>query len=171
MDTRIPHFDGQKDFLAFLRFLDNREEYERYMTILDERIIKFTEAVTSYGKTKDIERLHHDAELLVVRAESAFTKREETLVSGEAAFKQSMAEKTKALAEKESVMQQRLNERDKGLLARQATLQEREHAINTREADADRKTSAAGEAGQAAQDAKREADEMVARLKAAMPNG
>ena len=171
MDIRIPHFDGQKDFLAFINFLDNREEYERYMATLDKKIAKFTEATASYGKAKDINRLHEEAELLALRAQGAFTEREKKLEAGEVAFKKSMAEQTKALADKESVMQQRLNTKGAALRDRQVALQGREVAVGEREATAQEMHNAAMETKQAAQEVKREADDMVARMKAAMPHG
>lgn len=167
MDTRLPYFDGQKDFHAYNRFLDNREDYIAYDKRLSERIAAFVKVVKAYGKIKDIDRLHEEAELLAVRAKSAFTEREETLVAGEAAFKKKMAEKTKALAEKESVMQQRLNTKDAALVDRQVALQDREAAVGEREAVAQTMHATAEEVTQAAQEAKQEADAMVARMKAA----
>ncbi len=167
MDTRLPYFDGQKDFLAFVRFLDNRKEYERYMGVLDKRIAAFAKETNDYGKNKDIDRLHEEAELLALRAQSAFTEREETLKSGETAFKKSMADQCKALADKEAVMQERLNVKDAALRDRQVALQDREAAIGEREAAAQTMYDSAEKAHQASLGAEREADEMVKRMKAA----
>ncbi len=167
MDTRVPHFDGQKDFLAFLRFLDNRKEFEAYIKQLDTKIAAFVKAVKLYGKAKEIDRLHGEAELLAVRARSAFVEREDKLVAGEAAFKSTMAEQTKALTEKESVMQQRLNVKDGAIVARQVDLQDREKAIGEREVAAQEKYEAAEKAIQEAREVQQAADATTARMKAA----
>ncbi len=164
MDTRLPYFDGQKDFLAYIHFLGNRKEYAAYDKKLSEKIAKFAAAIKTYGKIKEIDRLHEEAELLVLRGKSAFTEREETLVAGEAAFKKTMAEQTKALAEKERVMQGRLNVQSTKLRDRQMALQDREEVVGGREAAAQSMHVKAKEAQQAAQEAKREADDMVARM-------
>ena len=167
MDTRMPYFDGQKDFWALLRFYDNREEYAAYDKKLTQLIAQFKKATESYGKTKAIDRLHEEAELLALRAQGAFTEREKKLKAGEVALEKKTAEQTKALADKESVMQQRLNAKDAALRDRQVALQDREKAIGEREGTAQGMHAAAKEAKQAAQEAKREADDVVKRIKAA----
>ncbi len=167
MDTRVPHFDGQKDFLAFLRFLDNRKEFEAYIKQLDTKIAAFVKAVAVYGKAKDIENLHHDAELVAVRAESAFAEREKHLEAGETALAKDRAEAAatweKYGREAETSHQEATQANEataEALKLREAEVGKRENAIMARE-------KRAQEAQAAAEGAKKGSDDMVARMKAA----
>ncbi len=167
MDTRVPHFDGQKDFLAFIQFLGNRKEFEAYNKTLDTKIAAFKEAVKIYGKAKEIEALHHDAELLGHRAQSAFGEREGKLKAGEAALAKDKAE-TAATWEKygheAEASHREATQANEGTAAalkvREAEVGKRENAIVAREKRAEKAQEAAGVA-------KSEADAMVARMKAA----
>jgi len=167
MDTRIPHFDGQKDFLAFLRFLDNRKEFESYIKQLDTKIAAFVKATKLYGKAKDIDNLHHDAELLAQRAQSAFGEREGKLKAGEEALLHTTtatwAELDKSKREAEESQRKsakKLQTTAEALKLREAEVGKRENAIMARE-------KRAQTAQEAAQKAKKAADAMVARMKAA----
>ena len=167
MDTRLPYFDGQKDFLAFLRFLDNRKEYKAYDKKLSGRIMAFNKAVEVYGKAQDIEKLHHDAELIAVRAESAFAEREvklkageETLAAGTTTTAAAWEKHGRGVEASDLKRAQELDSTAKTLKAREAEVGKRENAIAARERRAEK-------AQEAAQGAKQEADAMVVRMKAA----
>lgn len=167
MDTRLPYFDGQKDFQVYLRFLDNRKEFDAYDKKLSERIAAFNKAVKLYGKAKDIEKLHEQAELLAVRAEGAFTEREETLKTGEAKFKKASALRLTKL----DVLEQKATEKQRlaglAIQATTAALDAREVEVGKRENAIMAREKRAQEAQEAAQGAKDEADAMVGRMKAA----
>lgn len=167
MDTRIPHFDGQKDFQVYIRFLDNRKEFEAYDKQLSTKIAAFVKATKLYGKAKNIENLHHDAELLAQRAQSAFGEREGKLKTGEETLARETTASRAELAEfkreaEESQRQgvKKMRDTAAALKAREAEVGKRENAIMARE-------NRAQEAQEAAQKATQEADAMVARMKAA----
>lgn len=168
MDTRLPYFDGQKDLLSYIRFLDNRKEFDGYMKVLDKKIAEFAKACALYGKAKEIEKKHLEAELWAKRAEAEFAEREEKLKTDEAAFKKTVTDKTAALTETESVMQQRNNAKGKTLREREVAVQEREKAIGEREGMASRKYEEALKAQQTSKKAKQEADALAERMRASM---
>ncbi len=169
MDTRLPHSPGRDDFASYVRFLDNRKEFDRYVALLDKKIIEFMDAVALYGKAKDIGRLHASAAAMQQQAQDAFTEREEKLATDEAAFKRMAADKETQLAATETTMQDRHNTKATALRDREVSLQDREAAIGAREAEATRKTAAAERAKEAAKDAKRAAEQTVRNMQAVMP--
>lgn len=171
MDIRIPHFDGQKDFLAFLRFLDNRKVFEGYIKQLDTKIAAFVKASAVYGKAKDIEKKHEEAELWARRAEHDYAEREEKLVAGLKAWALTRKEERAKLNDREAEIEMEwrkaknsLAVRDEALKALEADVVKREETIGAREKRTEK-------AQKAAVEAKHVANQMVARMKAAMPNG
>lgn len=167
MDTRLPHFDGQKDFMAFLRFLDNREEFKGYIQTLDTKIAAFLDAAKFYGKADEIEAKHEEAEAWLLKAKVDFTSREVTLLAGEKAL-------AKELREHRAKMRDRTIEVERASLAGTRDLKAREAAVEAREAEVAKLEALVAKAEKAAQketeaavEAKRAADEMVARMKAA----
>lgn len=166
MDTRIPHFDGRDDFGKFVRFLDNRKEFDRYVALLDKKIAAFMEAVSLYGKAKDIEGLHVEAKARVNDADTAFAAREKALNMAETEFDSAKAEKTVELAERATAIQ---NDQTKRCMqAREDAVEGREFAIDEREAEAATMKLDAERAQEAAVGAKQAADDMVARMQTAV---
>ena len=167
MDTRVPHLPGREDFFSFVRFLDNRKEFEKYVKVLDEKVAKFVKATETYGKAKDIERLHREAETLALRAQGAFEDRENKLAAGEEAFQAEVAEKQQTLAKAENDMKVRLRDQGGVLHARDLAIQGREKSIAAREVAAQKMKEVAAATQKAAQEAKRAAEDMMVRMKAA----
>ena len=171
MDTRLPHCPGRDDFASYVRFLDNRKEFDRYVGLLDKKIIEFMDAVKLYGKAKDIERLHSSAEAIQQQAQDAFEGRESVLKKAELEFKQTVADETKALSDTETAMQERHNVKGRELRDRELAVQERERVIDEREAAAAQMLAHAERAKETAKKAKRAADDVVKNMQAAMPAG
>ena len=167
MDTRIPHFDGQKDFMAFLRFLDNRKVYDGYIKQLDTKIVAFVKAATLYGKAKDIEKKHEEAELWAKRAEHDYAEREERLTAGEKALIDETRERRAKMKNRETEIEQVLQTGAHALTDREVSLKALEAEVNKREELVTKVEKAADRATQAAVEAKRAADDMVVRMKAA----
>lgn len=167
MDIRIPHFDSQKDFMAFLRFLDNRKEYEAYMKQLDTKIAAFVKAAKLYGKAKDIEKKHEEAELWAKRAEHDYAEREERLTAGEKALIDETRERRAKMKNRETQIEQMLQTGAHALTSREVSLKALEAEVNKREELVAKTEKAADKATQAAVKARRAADDMVTRMKAA----
>ncbi len=168
MDTRLPYFEGQKDFMGMLRFLDNRKAYAGYMNGLDEKITKFMAAAKLYGKAKDIEKLHEDAELWVKRAEFDYGEREKKLVAGEKALAAEVTEKRAKLEERERAGEKHLRESSNSVKARETAVQAREDEVGNLEQVAAKAEMIAQAKALGAVEAKREAEAMVARMKVAV---
>ena len=167
MDTRIPYFEGQKDFLAFLRFLDNRKEFDGYIKTLDTKIAAFLKAAKLYGKAKDIEKKHEEAELWVKRAEFDYGERGKKLVEGEKTLAEDDRMKRAVLLD----IEQRAETARRKLVGEQkdlaATLKAREAEVGKRENAILARENRAQEAQEAAEGATQAADAMVVRMQAA----
>lgn len=168
MDTRVPYFDGQRDFLAFARFLDNREEYAGYMKKLDERVAKLLDAAKLYGKAKDIEKKHEVAELWAKRAESDYGERGKKLAASEKSLAKEFREGHAKLKERETKVETLLREGNKALKVREAGMKALEDEVGGRERAAVKMEAAAQKKSEAAIAAKREADDMVKRMQVAV---
>ncbi len=168
MDTRVPHLPGREDFFAFVRFLDNRKEFEKYVKVLDERTAAFLKATETYGKGKDIERLHAQAESLALRAQGAFEDRENKLVNGEKNLAKDDKEKRAVLLDIEQRAQSVHRKRDGELRVREAAVKVREDEVGNLEQVAAKAETVAQAKALGAVEAKREADAMVERMKVAV---
>ncbi len=166
MDTRLPYFDGQKDFLAFVRFLDNRKEFNAYDKKLSEQIAKFLDAAKLYGKAKDIERKHAEAELWEKRAEHDYAEREEKLVAGEKNLAKESREKRAKLEKREAEIEGLLRTGNNDLKARAEACAAREDELAKLEQVVTKAEKTAERKHKAAEGAKREADDLVKRMKA-----
>ena len=159
MDTRLPYFEGQKDCMAFMRFIDNRKEYDRYMKALDTKVAAFFEAVKVYGKAKEIEGKHEEAELWLAKCQGDFAKREAALLAGESALVKELREHRAKMKNREVDLEQAAattgrdqTVREVALSAREAGLEKREQAITGIEQAAEKRSQAAVEAKRAAED-------------------
>ena len=168
MDTRLPYSEGQKEFMAFLRFLDNRKEYAGYMKGLDEKIAKFMAAAKLYGKIAEIEKKHAEAELWAERAEHDYAEREEKLVAGEKKLAKDDKEKRAVLLDTEQRAQSAHRKRDGELKARETAVKVREDEVGNLEQVAAKAETVAQAKALGAVEAKKEADAMVARMKVAV---
>ncbi len=168
MDTRIPHFDGQKDFLAFLRFLDDRKVFEGYIKQLDTKIAAFVKAAKLYGKAKDIEKLHEEAELWAKRAEHDYAEREKTLIAGEKALANETRDRRAKMKNRETDIEQALVATKRDQASREETLKAREGEVGKRENAILAREKRAEQVQEAAQKAKQAADAMVKRMEAAV---
>jgi uncharacterized protein involved in exopolysaccharide biosynthesis len=171
MDTRLPYFDGQKDFMAFLRFLDNRKEYVGYIKQLDTKVAAFVKAAKLYGKAQEIEGKHEEAELWLQKAKAAFGTREATLLAGEDSLDKETRLRRAKMKNREVDVERALLAGTRDLKAREASLKAREGEVAKLEAVVAKAEQAAQKKSEAAVEAKRAADDMVARMKAAMPDG
>lgn len=167
MDTRIPHFDGQKDFMAFLRFLDNRKEYEGYIKQLDTKIAAFVKASEIYGKALEIEGKHEEADLWLQKAKKDFGTREEKLLTGEKALAKELLEHRAKMKNREVDIERVLLDGTRDLKARGEALKAREAELAKLEAVVAKSEKAVQKKTEAALEATRTADDMVARMKAA----
>ncbi len=167
MDTRLPYFDGQKDYHAYVRFLDNRKEYDAYDKKLSEHIAKFLKAAALYGKAKEIEGLHAKAETLALRAQGAFEEREIKLVAGEKALVKELLEHRAKMKNREVDVEQVLLKGTREQKARQAAVKAREDELAKLEVIVAKAEQAVQKKTEAAVEAKRAADDMVKRMKAA----
>jgi hypothetical protein len=167
MDTRLPYFEGQKDFLAFLRFLDNRKEYDAYDKKLSEHIAKFLDAAKLYGKAREIEGKHEEADLWLQKAKTDFGTREEKLLAGEKALAKELREHRAKMKNREVDIERVLFEGTRDQRARGEALNAREAEVAKLEAVVAKAEQAAQKKTEAAVEAKRVADDMVKRMKAA----
>ena len=171
MDTRIPYFDGQKDLMAFLRFLDNRKEYAGYIKTLDTKTAAFLKAAKLYGKALEIERKYEEAEAWLQKARADFGPREEKLLDGEKVLATELREGRAKLKERETEVEKFLRQGTADMKARQTAVRAREGEVGKLEQMAAQAAQAAQKKSDAAVGAKREADDMVARMKAAALTG
>ena len=167
MDTRLPYFDGQKDYQAYVRFLDNRKEYDAYDKKLSEHIAKFLKAAALYGKAQEIQGLHAEAAAWLSKAKADFSSREETLLAGEKLLVTELREHRAKMKNREVDVDQVLLAGTRDLKARQATLEAREAEVAKLEAVVAKAEKAVLKKAEAAVEAKRGADAMVVRMKAA----
>ena len=167
MDTRLPYFDGQKDFMAFLRFLDNRKEFAGYIKTLDTKVAAFLKAAALYGKAQEIEGKHEEAELWLQKAKADFGTREEKLLAGEKALAKELREHRAKMKNREVDVERTLLAGTRDLKARGASLKAHEAEVAKLEAVVAKAEQAAQKKSEAAVGAKREADEMVERMRAA----
>ena len=167
MDTRVPYFDGQKDYQAYIRFLDNRKEYDAYDKKLSERIAKFLKAAKLYGKALEIEGKHEEAELWLKKAKADFGMREEKLLGGEKALAKELREHRAKMQNRETDIEQVLLTGTRDLKARETAVKAREDEVGKLEQAAAKAERAAQRKSEAAVEAMRGADAMVARMKAA----
>ena len=167
MDTRIPYFDGQKDFMAFVRFLDNRKEFERYIKHLDTKIATFVKASKIYGKALEIEGKHEEAELWLQKAKADFGTREEKLLVGEKSLVKELRDQRAKMKNRETDIEQVLLTGTRDLKARETAVKAREDEVGKLEQAAAKAERAAQRKSEAAVEAMRGADAMVARMKAA----
>ena len=167
MDTRLPYFDGQKDYQAYVRFLDNRKEYDAYDKKLSEHIAKFLAAAKLYGKAKEIEGKHEEAEAWLQKAKADFGTREEKLLTGEKALVKELLEHRAKMKNREVDVEQTLLEGTRTQKAHGASLKAREAEVAKLEAVVAKAEQAAQKKAEAAVEAKRVADDMVVRMKAA----
>ncbi len=168
MDTRLPYFEGQKDFMGMLRFLDNRKAYAGYMKNLDEKITKFMAAARLYGKIAEIEQKHADADLWAKRAEHDYAEREEKLVAGEEKLAKDDKEKRAVLLDIEQRAQSVHRTRDGELRARETAVKAREDEVGNLEQVAAKAGTVAQAKALGAVEAKKEADAMVQRMRVAV---
>lgn len=166
MDTRLPYFDGQKDFLAFVRFLDNRRAFAGYIEQLDIKVAAFLDAAKLYGKAKEIEQKHAAAELWVKRAEFDYGERAKKLVSGEKDLAKETREKRAELKEREAEIEAILRQGNIDLQARADAVKLSEAEVAQLEQVVTRAEKAAEKKHKAAEEAKEAADAMVKRMKA-----
>lgn len=163
-DAKLPPIVGQKDFMIFLRFLDNRKQYIGYMKKLDDRIAEFEAASALYGKAKEIEKTHENAKLWERRAEYDYGEREKKLIADEEASVKSDKDRravlldieTRATATRDKLAKE-LKAITASVDARETEVAKRENAIVARETRADKKLTEARET-------KKTADTMIARL-------
>ena len=175
MNTRLPPSPGEHDFHAFIRFLagytDKKSEFRKQADQYFERLAKataeFREAAALYGKGKDIERLNGLAEAWEEKARSEFGTREEKLVAGERALVTETRERRAKLKNREIEIEQVLVKGNHELTRRDVALKASEAEMGKREQAAEQATAKAQEAHEAALEAKRAADGMVQRMKAA----
>ena len=167
MDTRPPYFDGQKDFMAFLRFLDNRKEYAGYIKTLDTKVAAFLKAAALYGKGQEIEGKHEEAEAWLQKAKVDFDTREENLLAGEKALAKELREHRAKMKNREVDVERTLLAGTRDLKARDTACKAREGEVAKLEAVVAKAEQAVQKKSEAAVEAKRAADDMVARMKAA----
>jgi hypothetical protein len=167
MDTRLPYFDGQKDYHAYVRFLDNRKEYDAYDKKLSEHIAKFLAAAKLYGKAKEIEGKHEEAELWLQKAKADFGTREEKLLAGEKSLAKELREHRAKMKNREVDVERALLAGTRDLKAREVSLKAGEVEVAKLEAVVAKAEQAAQKKSEAAVEAKNAADDMVARMKAA----
>jgi hypothetical protein len=168
MDTRLPYFDGQKDYHAYVRFLDNRKEYDAYDKKLSEHIAKFLAAAKLYGKAQEIEGKHEEAELWLQKAKAGFGTREEKLLAGEKALATELREHRAKMKNREVDIERVLLAGTRDQKARVASLRVREAEVAELEAVVAKAEQAAQKKSEAVLEAKGTADAMVKRMKAAM---
>ncbi len=164
MDTRVPYFDGQKDFLAFVRFLDNRKEFAGYIKQLDTKVAAFLKAAKLYGKAQEIEGKHEEAEAWLQKAKTNFGTREEKLLAGEKSLAKELLEHRAKMKNREVDVERALLAGTRDLKAREASLKAREAEVAKLEAVVAKAEQAVQKKTEAAVKAKREADDMVARM-------
>lgn len=169
MDTRLPHFQGREDHISYLRFLDNRTQYDRYHDLLGKKIAEFLKAAELYGKAKAIEKMHDEAAAIVERANKEFADREQALKVGESALKAATAKQRQALVDREHKLRDDFEAKDAAMRAREEAIVPREKDVAEREAAAERIKDAAETARLVALDAKRAADADIARVRASLP--
>jgi hypothetical protein len=167
MDTRLPYFDGQKDFMAFLRFLDNRKEYAGYIKQLDTKTATFLKAAKLYGKAQEIEGKHEEAEAWLQKAKEDFGTREATLLASEDSLDKETRLRRAKMKNREVDVERTLLEGTRDLKARVAACKAREAEVAKLEAVVAKAEQAAQKKSEAAVEAKRAADDMVKRMKAA----
>ncbi len=168
MDTRLPYFEGQRDFVTFVRFLDNQPEFQRYLKVLDERVAKFMKAAEVYGKAQDIGRLHAEAETTALRAQGAFEKREKELVAGEEALVKATSEKHAELNKREDEIRALLSSGKGAVKVREEDVKAREDKVSGIEAAAAKAEEAAQKRSEAAVVAKKRVDAVLQRMKVAV---
>ncbi len=163
-ELKLPPVVGQKDFMIFLRFLDNRKQYTDYMKKLDDRIERFEAASSLYGKAAEIEKTHASAKLWEQRAEYDYGERGKKTESDEAALVVSTQKSRAKIADAEKATEEALGDKRNELSklkvvldGREIAVGKRENAIVAREARADKKYDAAMET-------KRAADKLLERL-------
>ena len=169
MDTRVPYFDGQKDFLAFVRFLDNRKEFAGYIKTLDTKIAAFVKVAALYGKAQEVEGKHEEADAWLRKAKADFGTREESLLAGEKSLVKELLEHRAKMKNREVDVERTLLEGTRDLRAREASLKAREAEVAKLAAIVASAEQAAQTKTEAAVAAKRAADEMVKRMKEVMP--
>lgn len=175
MNTRLPPSPGEHDFHAFIRFLagytdkksDFRKQADEYFERLAKATAEFREAAALYGKAKDIERLNELAEAWEQKARNEFGEREEKLKAGEAALATETRERRATWKNREIEIEQVLVKGNHELTRRDVALKAREAEVGKREQAAEKATAKAQEAHKASLEAKRVADDMVQRMKAA----
>jgi hypothetical protein len=167
MDTQLPYFGGQKDFMVFLRFLDNRKEYAAYDKKLSEKIAAFLKATKLYGKAQEIEGKHEEAEIWLQKAKADFGTREEKLLAGEKALATELREHRAKMKNREVDVERMLLTGTRDQKAREAACKAREAELAKMEAVVAKTEQAAQKKSEAAVEAKRAADDMVTRMKAA----
>ncbi len=168
MDTRLPYFEGQRDFMTYVRFLDNRKEFERYIKVLDEGVAKFMKAAEVYGKAQDIGRLHAEAETTALRAQGAFEKREKDLVAGEAVLAKETSAKRTELNKREGEIKAVLRSGQSAVKVREDDVKAREDKVSGIEAAAAKAEAAAQKRSEAAVVAKKRVDAVLQRMKVAV---
>ncbi len=170
MDTRIPHFQGQKDFLGFVRFIDNREEFEGYIKLLDAKIAAFVEVTKTYGKANDIDMLHLKAEAVLADAHARYEAREISVIASENKLKQKMAELKEAGAAIEAGERRNKNEINtahQATATRQAELTKQDVALSARTQRLDDALKTAAAEKQASAVERKKYEDLTARLRAA----